>query len=90
MFDDSIPLDGHAALTIILPSYGLLYLEAVLVQLSGTRLLRLALLPCGLYFMLQSAKVDQTSMFPDNYKSRLTYFNLGNIVSYTSLLQYSR
>ncbi|KAL1715120.1 membrane bound O-acyl transferase family-domain-containing protein [Schizophyllum commune] len=79
MFDDSVPLDGHAALTIILPSYAVLYLEAALVQLSGTRLLRLALLPCGLYFMLQSAKVDQTSMFPDNYKSRLTYFNLGNI-----------
>ncbi|KAI4523447.1 hypothetical protein K525DRAFT_282709 [Schizophyllum commune Loenen D] len=79
MFDDSVPLDGHAALTVILPSYALLYLEAVLVQLSGTRLLRFALLPCGLYFMLQSAKVDQTSMFPDNYKSRLTYFNLGNI-----------
>ncbi|KAL1706614.1 membrane bound O-acyl transferase family-domain-containing protein [Schizophyllum commune] len=79
MFDGSIPLDGHAALTIILPSYAVLYLEAALVQLSGTQLLRLALLPCGLYFMLQSAKVDQTSMFPDNYKSRLTYFNLGNI-----------
>ncbi|KAI5888826.1 uncharacterized protein SCHCODRAFT_02692101 [Schizophyllum commune H4-8] len=79
MFDDSVPFDGHAALTIILPSYALLYLEAILVQLSGTRLLRLALLPCGLYFMLQSAKVDQTSMFPDSYKSRLTYFNLGNI-----------
>ncbi|KAL1758879.1 membrane bound O-acyl transferase family-domain-containing protein [Schizophyllum commune] len=79
MFDDSVPLDGHAALTIILPSYAVLYIEAALVQLSGTRLLRLALLPCGLYFMLQSAKVDQTSMFPDNYKSRLTYFNLGNI-----------
>ncbi|KAL1732247.1 membrane bound O-acyl transferase family-domain-containing protein [Schizophyllum commune] len=79
MFDDSIPLDGHAALTLMLPAYALLYAESVLVQLSGTRLLRLALLPCGLYFMLQSAKVDQTSMFPDNYKSRLTYFNLGNI-----------
>ncbi|KAL1683123.1 membrane bound O-acyl transferase family-domain-containing protein [Schizophyllum commune] len=79
MFNDGIPLDGHAALTLMLPAYALLYTEAVLVQLSGTRLLRLALLPCGLYFMLQSAKVDQTSTFPDNYQSRLTYFNLGNI-----------
>ncbi|KAL1743008.1 membrane bound O-acyl transferase family-domain-containing protein [Schizophyllum fasciatum] len=79
MLDDHIPLDGHAALTVILPTYVLLFVEAALVQVPGTRKTRVAILPCGLFLLWRYASVDQTSLFAESLKSRLTYFNLGNI-----------
>lgn len=79
MFEDRVPANGRIALTWVLPMHVLLYAQAVLVQLPHTRLLRLALLPCGLYFMYQCAWIDNTALYPDELRPRVSYFNLGNV-----------
>ena len=76
MFEDRIPFDKGVALRWLLPMYAVTYVQAVLVQLPRTRMLRLALLPIGLYIMYTCAHIDYTAHLDAELRQRVSFLNL--------------
>ncbi|KAL1744009.1 hypothetical protein HDZ31DRAFT_82991 [Schizophyllum fasciatum] len=76
MFEARIPFDYGVTIQWVIPMLVFVYVQAILVQLPRTRLLRITILLPGLLFLTQCARIDCTANSSPELRPGLAYLNL--------------